>query len=154
MIVDRIENAGLYKNISPELAKAFELLKNPAVLKKEVGKYEVEGDKLYYSVLKYSTKPLAEGKFEVHRKYIDVQYIIKGTELIACTDVARLKTAKPYDEASDVAFYDVTGEFNSVSMSAGWFCVFWPNDAHLPCRTLETESDVHKIVVKIKVESR
>ena len=57
MIVDKIENAHLYTPLKDQLAKAFEIIKDKALSQKADGRYEVDGDKLYYIVQHYTTKP-------------------------------------------------------------------------------------------------
>ena len=47
MIVDKIENAELYKGLSAGIAKGLELIKDASVAEQENGKYEVDGDNLF-----------------------------------------------------------------------------------------------------------
>ena len=50
MIVDKIENADLYAKLAERIAKAFEILKDTDFASKENGKYEVEGEELFYVI--------------------------------------------------------------------------------------------------------
>lgn len=42
------------------------------------GRYELENG-IYVNIESYSTCSCEEKKYEIHRKYIDLQYIISGT---------------------------------------------------------------------------
>jgi YhcH/YjgK/YiaL family protein len=100
-------------------------------------------------VQQYQTKPLAEGKWESHRKYIDVQYVEEGVERIGWTPVAGLTVTEPYDEAKDIAFYQGDGDF--VTVPAGSFVILFPDDAHMPGIAVDKPSPVKKVVVKVRV---
>ena len=82
MIVDRIENARLYAPLHKQFKKAFALLADPAIAQKPDGRYSVEGDDLYYMVQHYTTKPVDQTRFESHKKYIDIQVLLAGQELL------------------------------------------------------------------------
>ena len=49
------------------------------------------------------TKPLSEGTFESHQKYIDVQILLEGQEEMAWMELDNLTEAIPYDEEKDAA---------------------------------------------------
>ena len=116
---------------------------------REPGRHELDGDKVFALVQQYQTKPLAEGKWEAHRKYIDVQYVAAGVEKIGWAPVSRLKVTELYDETKDVAFYTGKGDF--VTVPAGWFVILFPEDAHMPSIAVDAPSPVTKVVVKVKV---
>jgi len=145
MIIDRIENAGLYRGLGHQLEMALKAARIP----REPGRYDLNGDTLFALVQQYQTKPLADGKWEAHRKYIDVQYVEKGIERIGWAPVGTLDVTEPYDEGRDIAFYNGSGDF--VTVRAGTFVILFPNDAHMPGITVDTPSPVKKVVVKVRV---
>jgi len=153
MIVDNIENAYLYTGLSNGLTKAFEILKDKTLIQKNDGRYEVDGDKLYYIVQHYTTKPREECKLEAHKKYIDVQFVASGKEIIYHTSVNGLKTETPYDQTKDVAFYKTPAKLTAINLTSGMFCFLFPQDAHIPGCQLDGPSNVHKIVVKVKMDT-
>ena len=69
MIVDKLENAGLYAGISEKIAKALDVLKDKGLAQKEDGRYDIDGDEMYYLVLRYQSKHVKEEKlkFEAHK---------------------------------------------------------------------------------------
>ena len=154
MIVDYIENAYLYIGLSDGLRKAFEIIKDKALSQKADGRYDVDGDKLYYIVQHYTTKPREECKLEAHKKYIDVQFVVTGQEIIYYTPLNGLKIETPYDQTKDVAFYKVPADITGVNLTPGMFCILFPQDAHIPGCQIDGPSNVHKVVVKVKMNTQ
>jgi YhcH/YjgK/YiaL family protein len=151
MIADKIENASLYSGISEQIAKALQILGSKEISTAAEGKHEVEGSKLFYLVQKYSTKPRNEGQLEAHKKYIDIQYVLDGQESIFVENLSACKLASAYNENDEAAIYDVPKSFSDIYLSKGMFCILFPQDGHLPCRTAVSESKVHKIVFKVAI---
>ena len=81
MIIDKIENAHLYKGLSKRIEKAFEYIRATDLKNIKPGKYEIDGENIFALISEYKTKSEQEGKLEAHRKYIDVQYVISGEEI-------------------------------------------------------------------------
>ncbi|HSV26374.1 MAG TPA: YhcH/YjgK/YiaL family protein, partial [Sedimentisphaerales bacterium] len=107
MIVDRLENAGLYEAIFSKLTRGLALLKDKSLAERPDGTYEAEGREIYYIVQRYVTRPFAEGRLEAHRKYIDIQFIAAGEEVFGYAPLATLREKTGYDDEKDVAFYVV-----------------------------------------------
>ena len=100
----------------------------------------------------YESKPRAEGFFESHRKYIDVQAVVEGVELMEATDVARLSIRTPYVPERDVIIYDDASGPSVLYIRAGDAAVFYPADAHMPSlRPGDSPGLVRKSVVKVPV---
>ncbi|MBF0291783.1 MAG: YhcH/YjgK/YiaL family protein [Nitrospinae bacterium] len=117
------------------------------------GKYEIS-EGAYAMVSTYQTASPVEKKFEAHRKYIDLQYVVAGEEIAHVTDVSSLATAEEYDETRDVAFFHDPVSHETIVLRSGSFAVFHPEDAHRPGMTAgSAPSTVRKVVVKIPVEA-
>ena len=99
MIIDTIKNCGLYAAGNENLKKGFEFIKEFLENPKAVGKYEIDGDNVYAIVQEYETK--APGKFESHKKYTDIQFIVSGKELIGYANIAHLTPDTEYDAEKD-----------------------------------------------------
>ena len=153
MIVDKIENSDLYAKLSERIAKAFEILKETDFTEKSDGKYEVEGEELFYVVERYTTKPIEQGRLEAHKKYIDVQFVASGEELMGFSPIDKLEIEQPYNEEKDIAFYKVPEQITKVNLEAGMFCILFPQDGHIPGRQLNGSSNVLKVVVKVKINA-
>ncbi len=97
MIVDRIENTRLYASLHKRFKKAFAALADPALAQKPDGRYSIDGDNLYYMVQHYTTKPVDQARFESHRKYIDIQVLLAGQELLGYVPTTGLEVTVPYE---------------------------------------------------------
>jgi biofilm protein TabA len=149
MIIDTIDN-GL--SLLPEnLKRALSMLQNKDVLASSDGKHTVDGDNLFYITAHYSTKPIEQCKFEAHRKYIDIQCILKGEEIIGYANVNELKVSEKYSDDKDIEFYQPYEGMSKLVLKQGTFCVFYPHDAHMPCCQTTKQSEIHKIVFKVRV---
>lgn len=149
MVVDIISKQNLYKGLSDRIAKGLELLKNTDFLKLADGKYQIEGDNLFYLVQRYKTKKASEAKFEAHKNYIDIQAIIMGKEIIGFEYIENLKEVVPYKE--DVHFFETPKKYTEARLSEGMFALFYPGEAHIPMCDYDKQNDVLKIVVKVKI---
>jgi biofilm protein TabA len=99
----------------------------------------------------YSSKPRAEGKYESHHRYIDLQAIVAGEEFIELTHVEKLALKEDFSRERDVLFYeDFTGG-SRLRVGPGEIAVFFPLDAHLPSVAVDTPAMVYKAVVKVPV---
>jgi YhcH/YjgK/YiaL family protein len=140
-----------YKN-SARWDKAFAFLKDNDLKKIELKRYDLDGDNLYVTISEYTTKNLEETKYEVHKKYIDIQYIITGSEYIGIAPLASLNTVvQPYDAKKDIEYLTVKkGEI--VQATPAKFFIFFPEDAHMPSLKAGTNAPVRKAVVKIRID--
>jgi biofilm protein TabA len=153
MILDRLEHAPLYSGLGPHLAAALKYLAQTDFAPLPDGRYELDGDRLYAIVQRYRTKPVAEARWEAHRRYVDVQHVVAGVERMGWTALRDgWKAAVPYDPAKDVLFFDAQGQFFDVP--AGHFVIFAPRDVHAPGLQADGDiDDVLKVVVKCRVEA-
>jgi len=150
MILDKLENAKLYKSLHPLFAKAFEYIRKTDFSNLEDGKYEIENDKLFAMVQEYYTKDVSEGKPEAHRKYIDIQYIHSGVELIGIATLNN-QTLISNEPEKDLAFYE--SETSFIKLESCMFAVFFPDDLHMPGIKLNQSTKVKKVVIKVLVEN-
>lgn len=152
MIVDQVNSVGLYGALGSRIAKALAILNDEKLCEAAPGKYEVDGDNLFYVVDEYETKPVEEGKLEIHRKYLDIQYTVSGTECIGYAPLEGLTEQTPYNGENDAAFYKYGPSMSKLILKQGMFAIFWPNEAHMPGRTADKQERIKKIVVKVRME--
>ena len=153
MIVDRLENAALYFGLGERIATAMKYLIENDCTKLAVGKIPIRGEQIFAIVQDNTTKPRAEGLWESHRKYIDVQFVAAGIEEMGIANIHSLTVDKPYDEKTDCALYHGSGSF--VTVPSGSFTIFFPEDAHIPGSAInDMPTAVRKVVMKVAVEDR
>ncbi len=149
MILDKLSNAHLYSGLSEKINKAFAYLKETDFSEMELGKYEIDGDNIFALVNEYQTKDQSEGKLEAHKKYIDVQFVVKGKELMGYAPLENQIVIDQYNEQNDITFF--TGEKSFTQVDEGMFAIFFPTDVHLPGIKIDNQEYVKKLVVKVKV---
>lgn len=150
MIYDKIDNLEIYAGISEDIRLGLEWLRDvsPDI---EKGVYELS-PRVKAIVSEYTTKEVNENGFEAHRDYIDIQYLLKGSEKICCLPLEYLKETKAYDTGKDAAFYEETGiAGQEMLVGNGYFAVFFTQDGHKPGLCAGECEAVKKVVVKVKI---
>ncbi len=149
MIIDKLSNSYLYTGLGDKINKAFNYLKETNFSQVDPGKYEIDGDNIFAIVAEYQTKDENEGKLEAHKKYIDVQFVATGNEMMGYAPLKNQKVIDEYNEQNDITFFK--GEKSFTKVNAGMFAIFFPTDAHLPGISVNEKSYVKKVVVKVKI---
>ena len=137
----------LLKKLSAPLNLA---LKNRGFGLYDDGQY-IFNDNILMHVETYLTKKKESGHFESHKRYIDVQYIIKGHEIIIVEEASALDIEKEYEYDKDIVFYKSSGRGTEYMLEKNDFLILFPGDAHMPCVCEDSPSFVKKIVFKIPV---
>lgn len=154
MILDNLYTTQCdYGNMGARLDRAFTWLRNNDLKAIQPGQIiDVEGKWISAQIQAYDTINPAEGFFEMHRSFIDIQIVVAGSEIMYWTPGARLETVKtPYDYDRDIVFFEEPAFSVPFTVHEGEFAVFFPSDGHKPrCKVGETVS-VRKIVVKVAV---
>ncbi len=148
MILDVLENAHRYGALNAGFAKGFEFLSRPDLQELPVGKYEIDGDRIYAMVAKEPGRKKEEALLETHERYIDIQFILAGTDTMGWKPKSLCnQPTKEYDQSRDIQFFaDKPDAW--LATESGAFAIFFPEDAHMP---LISSGQVHKVVVKVVV---
>ncbi|MBQ9782264.1 MAG: YhcH/YjgK/YiaL family protein [Clostridia bacterium] len=149
MIFDNLNYATKYSFLSENFKKAFDFLSTTDLSKLEVGKGEIDGREVHYSVTEYLTKDVP-AFFEAHDNYADIQVIISGNERIDYFYRPEGVVTVEYNPEKDILRLD-SENYSKLKIKAGEFAVFLPHDAHRPNLSDETQQNVKKIVIKVKV---
>jgi len=148
MILDSLKNSNASLSLHPLFGKAFDYINNNDLLTMEPGKIILEGDQLYISIMDVEGKVPEAAKMEAHKKYIDIQVVIRGIETMGWTAIERCThEIDPYNPEKDIVFYTDKPTAN-VTVNPGEFVIFFPEDAHAPCIGKGT---IRKAVVKVLV---
>jgi YhcH/YjgK/YiaL family protein len=149
MIIDHIMRGETYSALRGPFRDAFLFLRRADLASLPPGTYEIDDRRVYALVQDYDTKLAAEGRWEAHRRYIDLQYVVSGAERFGVAPAGRMASG-PYDEDTDMERPVGAGEF--VTLLAGEFIVLWPGEAHMPGMAIGQPAAVRKIVVKIAAD--
>lgn len=134
-----------------EAAYRFLMEFDPA--KYEDGRYDLT-DGVYVNISTYETKYRREGVFEAHKRYIDIQYMISGSEIISVEPVEVMHSfscEKAYSEENDVEFYANNLDCVDYVIRDGEYVILMPEDGHMPGICEGQPEKNRKLVVKIPV---
>ena len=148
MIVDQLKNAEQYYAFGTGIEAALRYLQQTDFTNVAPERYDIDGDRVYAMVQEYDSKPRAEGFWEAHRKYLDVQYVAAGFEHMGYAAAATLQAGR-YEEDKDFIKLEGDGEF--FLLRKGYFCILAPQDAHMPGMAVEQSAPVKKVVVKVEI---
>jgi YhcH/YjgK/YiaL family protein len=152
MITSAISNLSFYSNIHPNLAKAIDYILSTNFEEIAPGKYEVQGEEIFYMVNEYSTNPAHECEPEKHKIYTDIQFMIRGEEKFGYTAFTNQQPSTDFLPDNDVAFYTIPGnKINYITLRPGEFIIFFPSDIHQPEVYIDEPTTVRKVVFKIKL---
>ena len=152
MIVTDLNHIEQQVAITSALKKAIDFLRRLDVDGLTDGKVEIDGEDVFAIVQKYETVMSDVPKLECHKKYIDVQYIVSGEEIIGWAPSGQMTTTETYDAYKDICFGTVPkGQITPVYLQAGQLAVLFPEDGHAPRLAATAPSCVLKIVIKVQV---
>ena len=133
-----------YASVLPGIEEAFEAVNNLTSLEPKT--YPLSNGNRFFVAVGTTREPdLAEA----HRKYMDIQYIVKGQEVMGYAPLSACTPAGEFNTEGDCGMY--SGDFEFITITEGNCYVAFPEDAHMPGRHLEVPNDFVKIVVKLAV---
>lgn len=140
--------------LPPKLARGLRFLAETDFAGLAPGRIEIDGDRIFALVQDYETLPKADCRPETHRRYIDIQYVASGREIIGQAPL--LASAEVVDDRrdtpADIAFFSDPANETDVLLEAGGWAVFHPWDIHRPRVAAGAVSAVRKVVLKIRVD--
>ena len=149
MIQDKLTNAKTYYGLSARMQQAFEWLQNSDLTNMPDGKHVIDGEHIFANVQTYFTKD--DAPYEGHRKYADIQYMIKGCERIGVTNYHNCSTTEEYNVDKDIEFLKNNSSDKYQMLEEGEFLVFYPQDAHQPALNPNEKLNVEKVIVKVEI---
>jgi YhcH/YjgK/YiaL family protein len=144
----------LEENIYPEaIMKGLKYIQDTDFSAMEFGKYEIEGEDIFAFYVELDTKTFEVAQAEVHDEYLDIQYLMKGKEMIgfAQRDESNVVDEDMLEE-KDLLFYkgDIFNEI-LLPLNEGDFAIFFPEDVHRPlCKSGDFDK-VTKVIIKIRM---
>ena len=149
--VDKREFALQYFKNRERWDRAFSFLSEQNLASLNPGRHELEGENLYANIEEYVTKDEEDTKYEAHKKYADIQYLITGEEKIGVVPLEKTTITDLYNSEIDASF-SIASIDNFRIAAPGRFFVFFPNDAHRPGVKSRKNQKVKKVVVKVRIE--
>jgi biofilm protein TabA len=152
MILGNIQNLEQDKKILPKaLLKGLEYIRNTNIASLPAGKYEIDA-RTFALIQNNQTASKSERKAETHRKYIDIQYVFSGSEIIGYGLAApENEVLDDKLEEKDAIFFKTVKNEIDLILTPGMYAIFFPTDVHRPGCIHGSAGPVHKVVVKVAV---
>ncbi len=147
MIVDTLENLASYIPLNPLIVEVVAFIKNHDLQTLSSGVHVISGDEAFVNIQTIKGKSEDEAVVEYHRKMIDIQVPLEGTERYGYTPLVDLPTAS-FDEGKDLALLPGIRPQTVVAVRQGQFVLFTPQDGHAPC--ISSVASFKKAIFKIK----
>lgn len=131
MILDRIAAFEQYSSCKRGFAVLAQWLQTHRLEDLAVGTTPIDGDRVFANVMDVQTRAAESASFEVHKRYIDVQMDISGSETfqVLCGSYEM----HDYDEDTDSAVAVGSSEvLLHERLGEDRFVVFMPFEPHLP----------------------
>lgn len=149
MIFDHIEHAARYFNLHPGFAPAFAFLRQESTGQLPAGKHSIDGDRLYVMLSRDRGRGRDAAKLEVHRKYIDIQCVLQGSDAFGWKPLESCRQVDtPFDAERDFGLFADPPDL-WIPLPAGTFVIFYPEDAHAPLADVQPMA---KAVVKVAID--
>lgn len=150
MIIDDLLMAKKYYGLHCLFRKAFEHLRELDWKSLEVGRYELQGEDLFYMVMVGPpvSRQSAIARFECHNKYIDIQLCISGHETFGWKPRRYCQALTTDSKGSDNNFATALPD-SYFQLKEGQFVIFFPDDVHA---AMMGRSRIKKIVVKVRLD--
>jgi len=146
MIVDCLSRFNAYLKLHKNFPKVLDFLKKNSLNTLEEGRYLILGEEIFLSINHYKTQ--ADKDFEAHKRYIDIQMVLEGSEYIEWCPLSKTQVKTIYDNDKDITFLSGIGQ--KFEATPNLFFIFFPEDAHKPGLPIHTPEHVKKAVFKIK----
>ena len=147
MILDTLKNKEQYASLHPRFKAVFDYIDTHDLASMELGRHDIDGDNIFVMVQELELRPREQARLELHRKYIDIQLVLRGKEeVFGWSEKKDCLTAETeFDEAKDIQlFTDKPQCFYTVR--EGQFSILFPEDGHAP---MLGEGIVKKCIFKI-----
>ncbi|MBQ9115540.1 MAG: YhcH/YjgK/YiaL family protein [Clostridia bacterium] len=150
MIINKISEIGELPIPAYIAELAAKFVKEHDLATLPCGRYELTGDS-YVNVDESETRPQLGSRMEFHKKYADIQCIIRGHERFLVTAMEAGTITTPYSEERDIGFIEAD-QYNTFDITDGLFIYFEPGEPHGPCfATSKGVCKCKKAVFKIRI---
>lgn len=150
MIFDHISNLSTYNGTGRNISKFTSYVKENDITALEAGRYVIDDD-VFFDVKTYAPRTAEVAGWETHEKYIDIQYLLEGRELMGIMPANELTVKNAYDEALDKTSYEPSEYETTLKLRPGMFALLLPQDAHHPSIIDGEMTSNKKVVVKIRI---
>lgn len=150
MIFDQLAHIKAYQGISRNLDTAIAFITSHNLHELPMGRTEINGTQVFLNKMEAETALETAKQYEVHKKYMDIQIDLAGTERI---DTGRRVSFDnfDFDVEKDIGFID-TPFLASCTLGPGNFTICMAGEPHKPGITVTDDTKLVKCVLKVQVE--
>jgi YhcH/YjgK/YiaL family protein len=143
--------------MSPNWEKALDWIRAEKWKGLAEGKTAIDGDRVFVSRMKYTSKPIEKCRYETHRVYADIQIVLNGVELVDVCGLNGVRLITPYSEEKDIAFFEENPDMarqpvHRLILSFPLALALFPEDAHKPSIALGNPLEIEKLIFKIALQ--
>ncbi len=151
MIYDNIKNIHTYK-LSDHILQVLTLQSQMSPDTYQTTRVDLDNG-CFLLPNEYITQIKEQTVLEAHRKYIDVMYMVEGTELIKVKATSALHNiTAPYNAGADCLLAQEDNGLSTIQLTAGDFIILFPQDAHCPaCAVDNMPTAVKKVIGKVQI---
>ncbi|HEX2869401.1 MAG TPA: YhcH/YjgK/YiaL family protein [Ignavibacteriales bacterium] len=148
MIFDSISNFYMYASIHPQFNSVLNFLSAVNIEDLPAGRHAVNDNGVFAGVDEYGTKEVSEGFIEFHKKYIDIQIVLRGKEKVG---LCNKDTARELEFNEEKDFGKLEGDMDFITLKENYFVILFPHDGHMPQMMDGSPERVKKMVIKVPV---
>lgn len=137
-------------SLEKRVKEAVDYIENLNIQEMELGKYVID-ENFFIMIQEYENHEECEMRYEAHKKYIDIQYIVEGEEKVYIAPIDSLEIEEEYSEEKDVMFFKDQQEVCVAVLRAGGYVVLYPRDGHKPGIKVNQSVKIKKVVGKVRV---
>lgn len=153
MIFSKLTGTDTLSVYPQAIQDALRYLQQTDVMALELGRHDLDGDRMFVNVMDMTTRPYEGSYPEIHKKYVDLMYWPEGGERIGTAPYLGTETVHQALWDNDAALLESVENESILTATAGCFAVFFPWDAHRPALMLgDAPATSRKCVVKISME--
>lgn len=151
MIFGNLAFTNRYNFLNEKLQKCFSYIYSNDLRTFKNGVYHIDGDDIFVNIVEYTTTTPENRFWETHKTYIDIHFMLNGTEQIDLNFLQNMTEKQPYSEKEDMLILE--GSKNtSVCLTENDFLICFPEDAHCTGVQVNKPKLIKKAIFKIKVD--
>lgn len=151
MVFDSIEHAAQYSGLGAGIASALAYFASYDASTHATSVVDL-ADGVYVNRGVYKTAQNDGVQLEAHRAYVDVMFLAAGEEAFYCKPLAAVSSVTtPYNEQMEACLCPLDADCMKVRFPAGYFAIFFPQDAHCAGQLWDVPVDVKKLIAKVPV---
>lgn len=136
------------------IERALDFLRSTDFSKLAPGVVEIDGKNIFAQIIDLTTREVAENRPEVHRRYLDIQFLAWGEEKIGfAIDNGNNTISESLLAQRDIIFYHGCENESFLEMITGSYVIFFPQDVHRPGCHKSVATPIRKIVVKVAIDA-